>query len=426
MLMMRPWPASFITTAACRAQLNDPLRCTARTASKSSAFIFTRVRSRTIPALFTKMSSWPNASTALSTMRLAASKSVTESWFGIASPPNDSISRHTCVAGSSPVPAPSRAAPTSLTTTRAPAWAMASANSRPMPRPEPVTIATRPSRRPTVLASARNRGGGPGEDLNAVLVGDGAFDVDDALVVVFAGHRGPAGQGVAGPDLLREADLEAPQRGGAEPVLEDPGHEPRGEHPVPEHRRVPNRGRDRVVMVHRVEVSRRARVPHEIGAGEVLDDEGWCLVADGQGVERRCARGHGAERIASQPKGDTPVRLFYAPVHMARRDGAAARQADRGPDGPVQGRELRARGRRTLGRLLDAGATVFTDRGFHAARVDDIVKAARTSHGTFYLYFTSKDDLFRALAEGVAAATVTSRSSRVFACSRICTAETAR
>ncbi|HSO96068.1 MAG TPA: helix-turn-helix domain-containing protein [Acidimicrobiia bacterium] len=91
---------------------------------------------------------------------------------------------------------------------------------------------------------------------------------------------------------------------------------------------------------------------------------------------------------------------------MARRDAAAARPADRGPDGPVQGRELRARGRRTLGRLLDAGATVFADRGFHAARVDDIVKAARTSHGTFYLYFASKDDLFRALAEDVAAAMV--------------------
>jgi AcrR family transcriptional regulator len=89
---------------------------------------------------------------------------------------------------------------------------------------------------------------------------------------------------------------------------------------------------------------------------------------------------------------------------MARRDGAAARPADRGPDGPTHGRALRARGRRTLGRLLDAGATVFADRGFHAARVDDIVTAARTSHGTFYLYFTSKDDLFRALAEDVATA----------------------
>ncbi len=49
-------------------------------------------------------------------------------------------------------------------------------------------------------------------------------------------------------------------------------------------------------------------------------------------------------------------------------------------------------------RLLDAGLRVFAKRGYHAARVDDIVRAARTSHGTFYLYFTNKEDLLRALA----------------------------
>ncbi len=49
-------------------------------------------------------------------------------------------------------------------------------------------------------------------------------------------------------------------------------------------------------------------------------------------------------------------------------------------------------------RLLDAGAEVFTTSGYHAARVDEIVRRARTSHGTFYLYFASKEDLFRALA----------------------------
>ena len=49
-------------------------------------------------------------------------------------------------------------------------------------------------------------------------------------------------------------------------------------------------------------------------------------------------------------------------------------------------------------RLLDAGLRVFARRGYHAARVDDIVRAARTSHGTFYLYFTNKEDLLRALA----------------------------
>lgn len=61
-------------------------------------------------------------------------------------------------------------------------------------------------------------------------------------------------------------------------------------------------------------------------------------------------------------------------------------------------RELRPQGRRTMQRLLDAGRTVFERQGFHAARVDDIVKAAKTSHGTFYLYFANKEDLFRALA----------------------------
>ncbi len=60
----------------------------------------------------------------------------------------------------------------------------------------------------------------------------------------------------------------------------------------------------------------------------------------------------------------------------------------------AHGRPLRARGHRTRSRLLAAGATVFAQKGFHAARVDDIVRAAKSSHGTFYLYFVSKEDLF--------------------------------
>jgi AcrR family transcriptional regulator len=75
-----------------------------------------------------------------------------------------------------------------------------------------------------------------------------------------------------------------------------------------------------------------------------------------------------------------------------RRDVAA-------PAGtPAAARELRAQGRKTMRKLLDAGMRVFAERGFHAARVDDIVRAARTSHGTFYLYFANKEELLRALA----------------------------
>lgn len=86
-----------------------------------------------------------------------------------------------------------------------------------------------------------------------------------------------------------------------------------------------------------------------------------------------------------------------------RADGSprTARPATGGE--PAQARELRARGKRTLRSLLDAGERVFAERGYHAARVDDIVKLARTSHGTFYLYFSNKEDLFRTLVGEVAA-----------------------
>lgn len=76
----------------------------------------------------------------------------------------------------------------------------------------------------------------------------------------------------------------------------------------------------------------------------------------------------------------------------------STRRAAGAATAPIQGRELRAQGRKTMNRLLDAGMRVFAERGVVAARVDDIVRAARTSHGTFYLYFPNKEALLRALA----------------------------
>ncbi len=65
--------------------------------------------------------------------------------------------------------------------------------------------------------------------------------------------------------------------------------------------------------------------------------------------------------------------------------------------GPTDG--LRSRGEQTRQKLLDAGSEVLPVRGYHEARVDDIVEAAGVSHGTFYRYFDSKDTFFRTLAE---------------------------
>jgi AcrR family transcriptional regulator len=90
------------------------------------------------------------------------------------------------------------------------------------------------------------------------------------------------------------------------------------------------------------------------------------------------------------------VRVGSAVAESYKSGGPA--QPGNGGGTPASQRELRAQGKRTMRRLLDAGLRVFARRGFHAARVDDIVRAARTSHGTFYLYFANKEDLLRALA----------------------------
>jgi AcrR family transcriptional regulator len=85
-------------------------------------------------------------------------------------------------------------------------------------------------------------------------------------------------------------------------------------------------------------------------------------------------------------------------AHVASKSRASSTNPARGGV-PAQERELRAQGRKTMRKLLDAGRVVFEQRGYHAARVDDVVKMAKTSHGTFYLYFSNKEDLFKALAE---------------------------
>jgi AcrR family transcriptional regulator len=65
--------------------------------------------------------------------------------------------------------------------------------------------------------------------------------------------------------------------------------------------------------------------------------------------------------------------------------------------GPASKRVLRSQGRRTMRRLLDAAMIAFDQRGYYDTRINDVVKIAKTSHGTFYLYFSNKEDLLRAL-----------------------------
>lgn len=53
--------------------------------------------------------------------------------------------------------------------------------------------------------------------------------------------------------------------------------------------------------------------------------------------------------------------------------------------------------------ILDAAGRLFRERGFEAVTVAEIMQAAGLTHGGFYGYFTSKDDLIaQALAEALA------------------------
>jgi len=55
------------------------------------------------------------------------------------------------------------------------------------------------------------------------------------------------------------------------------------------------------------------------------------------------------------------------------------------------------RGRRTVRKLLEAAAQEFGQRGYHEAAITGITARAGVALGTFYTYFESKEELFRAL-----------------------------
>ena len=54
------------------------------------------------------------------------------------------------------------------------------------------------------------------------------------------------------------------------------------------------------------------------------------------------------------------------------------------------------------GELASAALELFVERGFAATRLEDVAKRAGVSKGTLYLYFDSKEDLFKAVVrEGI-------------------------
>ena len=84
-----------------------------------------------------------------------------------------------------------------------------------------------------------------------------------------------------------------------------------------------------------------------------------------------------------------------ASPRRARDRGAPPARAARKP---ARARKVEPAARRQA--ILDAALSVFAERGFEAARLDDVAARAGVAKGTLYLYFRDKEALFEELVRG--------------------------
>lgn len=79
---------------------------------------------------------------------------------------------------------------------------------------------------------------------------------------------------------------------------------------------------------------------------------------------------------------------------MPKTEPTAVATAEPQPNAPRS-----RKGAATRARLLEAAKAVFEESGFLEARISDIADRASLSHGSFYHYFDSKEQIFREVAE---------------------------
>src|SRR4051794_37191110 len=85
----------------------------------------------------------------------------------------------------------------------------------------------------------------------------------------------------------------------------------------------------------------------------------------------------------------------------ARRRASQARRGMTTTSDAAPERQLTQRGLRTRSQLVAAARTIFERDGFVASRITDIADEAAVSHGTFYTYFDSKEQIFREVLESI-------------------------
>jgi AcrR family transcriptional regulator len=89
------------------------------------------------------------------------------------------------------------------------------------------------------------------------------------------------------------------------------------------------------------------------------------------------------------PMSDNVPKLRPGPKRAAQPAAAPAKKPGRKVD-PARRKEA----------ILAAALTVFAERGYEAARLDDVAARAGVAKGTLYLYFKDKETLFEELLRG--------------------------
>lgn len=86
-------------------------------------------------------------------------------------------------------------------------------------------------------------------------------------------------------------------------------------------------------------------------------------------------------------------------ARVASRDERKPRGKASGPDHRTRVGEVRRERMRM--RLIEAAMLVFTRRGVEGSVIDEVIRTAEVSRGTFYNYFQSADEVLAAVAEEV-------------------------
>jgi AcrR family transcriptional regulator len=97
-------------------------------------------------------------------------------------------------------------------------------------------------------------------------------------------------------------------------------------------------------------------------------------------------------------RGDTASAATGKPTKTAGAGGARAGAGAAKSSGARGNGKADPAARRQA--ILDAALTVFAERGYEAARLDDVAARAGVAKGTLYLYFKDKEALFEALVRG--------------------------